>query len=326
MKKFLLSFLLILVLFTFSANAFTTSEEQSYKDVFINVSTSSPGGGWYPFGGAMGAIWEKYLPGITVTVQTSAGSPHNLMLLEQKMAEIAFLTPDIVYLKYEGIGDFEGKAYRDMRTLYNIMGGPVYLVVSEDLPIKTPLDLRGKRVAIGPLGGTSVNIAAEALFDVYGLKEGDMSFFRGGRMDRAEALKDGRVDAGIFMVNLGSAVMIDLLASGFRIVPITNEYVEKIVEKYPYYVGFTITKDSYNLPEDINSIGVIPLIACDASFDEDLAYMLTKTYFEHLDEIVEMYPPAKGFSIEDGIRSIVVPLHRGSEKFFMEKGLIQQFN
>ncbi|MBN2396541.1 MAG: TAXI family TRAP transporter solute-binding subunit [Candidatus Atribacteria bacterium] len=323
MKRFLLLFLLTLVLFTFAENAFATSEEQPYKDVFITISTSSQGGGWYPFGGAIGAIWEKYLPGITVTVQTSAGTPHNLMLLEQKMAEIAFLTADIGYLKYEGIGDFEGKAYRGMRTLYNFMGGPLYLIVSEDSLIKTPLDLRGKRVGIGPLGGASLNIIAEALFDIYGLKEGDMSFFRGGRMDRAEALKDGRVDAGIFWVNLGSAVIMDLLASGFTIVPLTNEYVKKIVEKYPYYVGFTITKDSYNLAEDINSIGTIPFIACDASFDEDLAYNLTKTFFNHLNEIAEMYPPEKGLSIEDGIRSIVVPLHRGSEKFFMEKGLIQ---
>jgi len=322
MKKFLLAFLLVSSLILFSVSIFATAEEKSFENVFINVSTSQPGGGWYPFGGAIATIWEKYIPGLTVTVQTSVGMAENLSLLKRKKAEIGFSNPDMSYFMYRGIGNFEGKAYKDMRTLFNITGAPYYIVVPQNSPIKTPLDLRGKRIAM-PVVGHSLNFSAAALFDTYGLKEEDMKFFRGERMDNADALKDGRVDAGLFIMNLGSAIIMDLIVNNFTIVPVTGEYREKLIEKYPYYMAYTIPKEAYGLSEDVDSYGLSSFLACDASLDEDLAYALTKTYFEHLDEIGEMYPPAKDLTLEGGVRSIAVPLHTGSEKYFKEVGLIK---
>jgi len=323
MKKFLLAFFLVSILLLFSVSIFAAAGEKSFENVFINLSTSQPGGGWYPFGGSIATICEKYIPGLTVTVQSSAGLAENLALLEQKKAEVVFSNPDMSYLKYRGIGNFEGKAYKDMRTLFNITGAPYYIVALQNSPIKTPLDLRGKKIAMAPVGN-SLNLAAAALFDAYGLKEEDMKFFRGARMDKADALKDGRVDAGIFIMNLGSAVMMDLItANHCKIIPVTGEYREKLVEKYPYYMAYTIPKEVYGLSKDVDSYGLSSFLACDASLDEDLAYILTKTYFEHLDEIGEMYPPAKDLTLEGGARSIAIPLHPGSEKYFKEMGVIK---
>jgi len=323
MKKFLLVFFLVPILLLFSVSMFVSAEEKTFENVFITLSTGELGGGWYPFGGSIATIWEKYIPGLTVSTQTSVGLAESLSLLEKKKSQVCFSNPDMSYFKYRGIGPYEGKSpYKDMRTLFSITGAPYYLVVPQNSPIKTPLDLRGKRVGVAPIG-QSMNIAAAALFDAYGLKEEDMKFFRGARMDRADALKDGRVDAAIFIMNLGSAVMLDLItASHCEIIPISEEYCKKITVECPYYVEYNIPKEAYALPEDINSFGLFSFLACDASLDEDLAYTLTKVYFEHIDEVGEMYPPAKGLTLEGGVHSSI-PLHTGSEKYFKEVGVIK---
>lgn len=321
MKKFLLALLLVLSLLLFSVNMFAVAEEKSFENVFINMCTAQPGGGWYPLGGAISTVWEKYIPGLTVTVMTSAGVLENLSRLEKKKIEICFSNPDSAYFKYNGIGTFEGKPYKDMRTLFNITGAPYNILVPQNSPIKTPLDFRGKTIGMPPVGH-ALNNAAAALFDAYGLKEGDMNFFRSEQMDTADALKDRRIDAGLFIVNIGAAILLDLItANDCEIIPVTGKYREKLLEKNPYYCAYNVPKEAYNLSEDVDSFGVVSFLACDASLDEDLVYTLTKTYFEHLDEIKEIYPQAKDLTLEGGVRSIAVPLHRGSNKYFKEMGV-----
>lgn len=323
MRNKVLALFLILSIFLSIILFVTAAEEQSFENIFIAMHTGSPGGGWYPFGGAIGAIWNKYIPGLTVSVHSAGGLAENLMALEHKRADIAFLNPDLSYQKYNGIDFYKGKSNKNMRMLFNITGGATHLIASPNSGIKTPLDFKGKRIGMPPVGN-SLNLAANAIFDSYGLKEEDMKFFRGARADKADALKDGRVDVAIFALNFGSALVLDLIKSNnCNLVPVTGIYREKLIEKYPFYAPKSIPAEVYGLSEAVDCIGQFTFLGCDASLDENLTYVLTKTYFEHLDEIKEMYPPGKDLTIENAARIVICPIHPGSERYLKEQGILK---
>ncbi|MBE3138504.1 MAG: TAXI family TRAP transporter solute-binding subunit [Actinobacteria bacterium] len=324
MKKLLLVFLLVSILLL-SMNAFVAAEQTDFKGKFITISTDQPGGGWYTFGGVLSILWQKYIPGLNVTVQTSAGGGENLILLEQKRIDIGLSNPDMAYYKYNGTGTFEGKpAYKDMRSLFNIVGGYTYIVVPQNSTIKTPFDFKGKKFGMPPVG-SATNIRVQAVFDAYGLKEGDMEYFRGEEEDLVDALKDGIIDAAMFPLYLGSAIMMDLItANKCKLIPVTGTYRDAIIAKYPFYTAKVIPKEAHGTSEDCDTFGSYSFLAVDASMDEDLAYTLTKTYYEHLDEVKAMYPAAKNLSIQGGVNSVIsIQLHPGAEKYFKEMGVIK---
>ena len=324
MKKLLLVFLLVSSLLL-SMNAFVAAEKTDFKGVFITVSTDQPGGGWYPFGGALSILWQKYLPGLNVTVQSSAGGYANLGLLEQKKIDIGFTNPDMAYYRYEGIKTFEGKPpYKDMRNLFNIIQGFTHIVVPQNSTIKTPFDFKGKKFGMPELSAAS-NIRIQAIFKAYGLKEEDMTYFRGSEEDNLEALKDGIIDVTLIPMYLGGATMMDLItANHCKLIPVDGIYRDAILAEHPYYTPGVIPKEVYGTSEDCETFGNYGFLAVDASMDEDIAYTLTKTYYEHLDEVKAMYPAAKYLSIQKGVSSVItVPLHPGSEKYFKEMGVIK---
>lgn len=323
MKKFLLVFLLVSSLLL-SVNMFVAAEQTDYEGVFITVSTDQPGGGWYPFGGVLATIWQKHIPGLNVTVQVSAGGMENLMLMEQKRVDLAFANPDYSYYKYNGTGAYEGKPpYKNMRTLFNMLEGFYHIVTPQNSDVNTIYDIKGKKYGMPPIGN-AMNIAVQAMFDAYGIKEGDVEYFRGEEADQVDALKDGLIAATLFPMFLGSATMLDLItANHARLVPVTGAERDAILAEFPFYAAVTIPKEAYGTSEDCDAFGLISFCAVDASMDEDLVYTLVKTFYEHLDEVKAMYPAAKDLSVQTAGSSVVVPLHPGTEKYLREMGVIK---
>ena len=63
------------------------------------------------------------------------------------------------------------------------------------------------------------------------------------------------------------------------------------------------------------------MLVCSDTFTEDEIYTLTKTIYEHLDDIRTINAKANYVSLEDAMSGIPSNLHPGAIKYYEEQGL-----
>jgi hypothetical protein len=56
---------------------------------------------------------------------------------------------------------------------------------------------------------------------------------------------------------------------------------------------------------------------------DDVAYMMTKTLFEHLDQLVQTHPAAKDIDVKKATVGLLIPLHPGAERYYREIGIVK---
>ena len=82
-------------------------EAKQQEQVFLNVATGGTAGTYFPLGGALTEIWNKNIPGVNSTAQSTGASVANINLLKEKKAEIIFVQNDITYYAANGVEIFE---------------------------------------------------------------------------------------------------------------------------------------------------------------------------------------------------------------------------
>src|SRR5690606_13365038 len=290
---------------------------------FINVLTGGTSGVYYPLGVALSKIYAEKIPDTRPSVQATKASVENLNLLQQGKGEIAFALGDSVKLAWEGDTEagFKGKLDK-LRGITAIYPNYIQIVASKESGIKTLADLKGKRLSVGaPKSGTELN--ARAILEAAGLGYDDL-----GKVEylpfaeSVELMKNRQLDATLQSAGLGVASIRDLAASvDITVVEIPADVVEKVGA--PYIAG-TIPAGTYNgQAGDVPTAAVVNLLVTRSDVSDDLAYAMTKTIYENLDQLAAAHSAAKAIKIDDALAGMPVPLHPGAERFFKEKGLVK---
>ncbi|MBS7734989.1 TAXI family TRAP transporter solute-binding subunit [Chelatococcus composti] len=290
---------------------------------FINVLTGGTSGVYYPLGVALSKIYAEKIPDTRPSVQATKASVENLNLLQQGKGEIAFALGDSVKLAWDGDTEagFKGKLDK-LRGITAIYPNYIQIVASKESGIKTLADLKGKRLSVGaPKSGTELN--ARAILEAAGLSYNDL-----GKVEylpfaeSVELMKNRQLDATLQSAGLGVASIRDLAASvDITVVEIPAEVVEKVGA--PYIAG-TIPAGTYNGQDaDVQTAAVVNFLVTRADVSDDLAYAMTKTIYENLDQLAAAHSAAKAIKLEDALAGMPVPLHPGAERFFKEKGLVK---
>ena len=50
---------------------------------------------------------------------------------------------------------------------------------------------------------------------------------------------------------------------------------------------------------------------------------MTKSLFEHLDQLVQTHPAAKDIDVKKAATGLPIPLHPGAERYYREIGIIK---
>jgi len=290
---------------------------------FINVLTGGTSGVYYPLGVALSKIYAEKIPDTRPSVQATKASVENLNLLQQGKGEIAFALGDSVKLAWDGDTEagFKGKLDK-LRGITAIYPNYIQIVASKESGIKTLADLKGKRLSVGaPKSGTELN--ARAILEAAGLSYNDL-----GKVEylpfaeSVELMKNRQLDATLQSAGLGVASIRCLAASvDITVVEIPAEVVEKVGA--PYIAG-TIPAGTYNGQDaDVQTAAVVNFLVTRADVSDDLAYAMTKTIYENLDQLAAAHSAAKAIKLEDALAGMPVPLHPGAERFFKEKGLVK---
>ena len=122
--------------------------------------------------------------------------------------------------------------------------------------IKSVSDLKGKTVSVGALG-SGVYFNALDVFAAYDMTLDDISPVYQSFGDSAESLKDKKIDAAFIVAGAPTTAITDLSTSGqVYLVAIDDEHVDKLIAASPYYSAYTVTADTYGMPEDVQTVAV----------------------------------------------------------------------
>jgi len=291
-----------------------------HAETFINVLTGGTSGVYYPLGVALSQIYTDNIPDTRPSVQATKASVENLNLLQEGKGEIAFTLGDSLALAVAGNEEAGFPAPLDkLRTVAAIYPNFVQVVASQESGIKTLADLKGKRLSVGaPASGTELN--ARAILAAAGMSYDDL-----GQVEylpfaeSVELMKNRQLDATLQSAGLGVASIRDLATS----VPITVVEIpaDVIAKAGPPYTLNTIPAGTYEGQDaDVATASVQNYLVTHSDVSDDVVYAMTKTLFEHLDDMVAAHAAAKDISIDAAAGNPPAPLHPGAEKYFQEQG------
>jgi len=300
-----------------------TTEEQSDKQspketVFLNIATGGTAGTYFPLGGALAEIWNKNVPGVNATAQSTGASVANINLLKEGKADIIFVQNDISYYAANGVELFEEK-FEDLRGLVILYPETVQLVTLKNKGINSISDLKGKKVAVGAAGsGAEAN--ARQILNAAGITYDDINEQYLSFAEASSNLKDGNIDAAFLTAGFPTAAVTDIATQhDLKVIALEDSLVEKLTTDYSYYTKTIIPAGTYKgQDEDVETVSVQAMLAVKSDMDEDLAYNLIKSMYDNIDRMKAAHSVGEMIKPETGTDGMSVELHPGAKKFFDE--------
>ena len=305
-----MKWLACLLLFTVLCGCADDSETPST----FAIATATTGGIYYPFGGSMASIWSNQLEHINAKAEVTGGSVINVIQVARHESEIGIAMGDVVTDAYLGQGKFPQPL--PLRVLFTAYPNIVHIMALEGSGIERVSDLVGKRVSLGAAGsGTAA--AAENIITGLGLSLKDFVPNYLGFGETTTALKDGIIDAGFIFGGLGVAAVTELAVTrNLRLIPLPDQDLSAIIEKFPAYSGYHIPASTYDkIDHDVQTLGVWTVVVVHSDMAEETAYQLTCTIYREQEQLVKVTQAAKATTLENIHQLQAVPLHAGTLRY-----------
>lgn len=295
------------------------------KPQLITIAAGWVAGTYYPLSGIISRIVYKFLPGVRATVESSGASVANCKLIGQELTDFALVQNDVAHYAYNGLAGFE-EPVKNIRGVASFYPEPIHILVRKDAGIKSVADLKGKKVAVGPLGsGTEVN--TKNILEIYGVTFDDIRVEHISAEEAGGFLKEGRVDAAFFTGGLGMpAVAEPCLVADMDLVEISDDVFDKLKAKHPFYAQVVIPGGLYYDIEDRQSVTVLAQMVAHDGMSADLVYDLLTVIFDEkgLEQIANGLPRVASYiTLESALDGMAIPLHPGAEVYYIEKGILK---
>lgn len=300
------------------------------EERFFTIGTAGVTGVYYPAGGAICRLVTRGRKdhGIRCTVESTGGSIYNLNAIRQGDLDMGVAQSDWQYHAYNGTALFERLgADKSLRSVFSLHGEPFTIVARQDSGIKSLDDLKGKRVNIGN-PGSGMRATMEVLMRAKGWTMNDFKrTFEMKAAEQGQALCDNNIDAMVYAAGHPNGAIQEVTSTcEAKLIPVEGEAVDKLVEQYPFYTYATIPGGMYiGNPDDVKTFGVKATFVSSEKVDEDVIYQVVKDVFDNFDSFKTLHPvfstldPA--LMVHDGNTA---PLHKGAERYFREKGLLEE--
>jgi len=287
----------------------------------ISIITGSTGGTYFPLGGAMANVWSKYIDNLQVTAQPGGASVESINRVNAGEVELGMAMNNIADDAWFGKGRWEGKPIQNFRAIGVIYPEVYQGVALKGSGIKSLEDLRGKRVAVGPVG-SGTQVLSEGVFGIVGLKFDDMKAEYDGFGDAANKMKDGQLDANFGVLAVPAAAIQDIMtAREIDVIEIDDDLFAKIKAEYPFFAQFIIPAGTYGNENDVKTINCQAALYVSPDLPDDVVYEITKVFYEKASEIEAAHAAGRYISLEKALDGITTKLHPGALKYYLEKGI-----
>ncbi len=293
----------------------------------ITIITGSTGGTYFALGGAMANTFNEYLDYLQVTSQPSGASVENINRLHAGEVELGMSMNNIADDAWAGVGAFDEEKH-NFRAIGVIYPEVYQGVALKGTGIKTLGDVKGKRVAVGPVGSGTV-VMTETVFNEAGMTFDDIKANYDGFGDAASKMKDGHLDAAFNVLAVPAAAIVDIQSDrDIEIIEIGDDLFKKVHAKFPYFSQYVIPAGTYGNEEDKLTVNCVAALYVSPDMSEDMAYDITKVWFEETAHTAAAHGAAQWLAdeIAAGNKSVMLdgittPLHVGAYRYFTEIGV-----
>lgn len=287
----------------------------------LTMGTGGTAGTYYAFGSEIAGLWNNSDLGVEVTPMVTGASKANIVSIHDGEMQLGWSQNDTIFYAYNADPEiFEGEKFDNFYAMAALYPEAVQLVVAADSSIKNIEDLKGKSISIGAAGsGTSVN--AMQILELAGLKLDDVKAQYLSFDASADAFQNMTIEA--FFVTAGipnTGIISAAIKRPVRVISLTDEQMERLQAKYPFYVPVELKGGTYTGQDDdiiIPSITAVIIVSKDLS--EDMVYNLTKTLFDKADDLT--HDKARVLDPQFAVQGIPCPIHPGAAKYFTEVGV-----
>jgi len=306
----------------FASPAMAQDEEK-----FITIGTGGQTGVYYVVGQSVCRLVNRLEDSnIKCNAPSTGGSVANVNGIKSGELDMGVVQSDVQYQAYNGTGNFEGDAYKELRAVFRVHGEPLTLLARADSGIETLDDLEGKRVNIGNPGSGQRN-TMEVVMEAKGWTMD--TFALASQLDAAEqaaALADNNVEAMVYVVGHPNGSLQEATTTvDARLIPLDGEAIDGIVEEFPYYSKSVIPGGLYKgNPDDVPTFGVAATFVTDADTDDEVVYQTVKAIFDNFDRFKQLHPAFENLDPQEMVTSgLSAPLHEGAARYYREQGWIE---
>ena len=284
----------------------------------LTVGTASQGGVYFVYGNGLASFISEEL-GISASGEVTGGPVQNVTLLQMQEHDIGLVTLGPMFEAWMGESELApGLEHRDVRALFPMYETPFQGIALCSQNITSVGDLAGKRVSVGPAGGTPGTYWPRFLeaLDI----NASVSF--AGAADAASQLQDGLIDAFVFAAGLPIGAFSQVAAEADACTFAFNDHEHAaILEAFPEVSSFTIPAGTYTVQdEDQASVAMWNFAVVHADMPESLAYEITKLVMENNDRMLQIHAAAAATLPENFVNNSFLPFHPGSVRWFEENG------
>jgi len=297
---------------------------------FVTIGTGGVTGLYYPTGGAISRMLNKQYDTfkIKATVESTSGSVFNINAVLKGDMEFGVAQSDRQYQAYKGLAEWsEIGAQTDLRSIFSIHSEPITLVVSETSGILVIADLKKQRINLGNPGSGQLQNSKDVIAAA-GLTDDDMQAEYVKAVEAPGLLQDERLDGFFYTVGHPNGNIKEATSGRIkvRIIPITGDIRDQMIEKYPYYAEAIIPHEFYPRAlntEDIETIGVKATFVTSKNVSDSIVYAVAKVVFDNFEEFKELHPAYTTLTKENMLKGLTAPVHKGALRYYRETGLDQ---
>ncbi len=296
----------------------TYAESPQLKRIVI---TSGPmGGTWYPGMAVMAEIIMKAIPGLEVTNIEGTAIGNLRVVGLTKDANIGGSSLPYFYNALEGKGVFK-KKIPDLCALMAFEKVVSQWIVLADSPIRKIEDLIGKRlglVRMGSAGEMTARYVLEASGVTYDKikKAGGKTSFT-SHSEFPTLMRDGHIDVFSLQGPYPHPRVIEMQAfKKIRALPVPEEIIRKVCEKYPGFFKAEIPPGVYDNKNPIPLVGTTNLLFTRKDLPKDLGYKIVKAIIENKQRVVEVNKNYDFISRENAMKGLKESMmHPGALKY-----------
>jgi len=286
----------------------------------LSIGTASPGGTYYQYGEGLARLLTRKL-GLAVAARETEGPVENLKLIEAGEIQLAFVTLGIAQQGWSGSGEWTGaKQFRSARALFPMYDTPFHFIALSDSNIGSITDLEGKRIGIGPQGGTG-GIYTPQLFKAISI---NATLATGTWHDLGIKLSARELDALVAVGGVPMPEVAELERKGNvrNLTPTPNQVVAARLA-LPEIAPSIIAAGTYpSLRRNYRTVGMYNFAVGRADLPADLVAAILDAVFDNPDEMMAIHPAAAETVPSNFSRNTVLPFHDGAARWYNNKATI----
>jgi uncharacterized protein len=285
----------------------------------MTIGTASVGGVDFVYGNGLASFIGESL-GINASGEITGGPVQNATLVQMKEHQIGLVTMGPMYEAWTGRSELApGLPHTDVRALFPMYETPFHGIALSRSNIRSVADLQGKRVSMGPAGGTAGTYWPR-FFQALGVTVRPSYT---GAADAASQLKDGLIDAFVFAAGVPISAFSQLAAeTDVRTFGFSPQEHAQILENFPEVAQFTIPAGTYSgQTQDDATVAMWNFAVVHKDMPESLAYEITKLVLENNNRMVQIHSAARATLAENWESNGFLPFHPGAVRYLEEKGI-----